>query len=495
MPVLAAVIAGIMFIVGVVAFTIGMRGRRVDDHPVCRRCGYDLSGAEAPPTVCPECGRAIAARRRAVRTGNRRKRPIMASLGAVITALSIAMAGLMAGLFLYGQAQEFDWNTIKPVWWLERDLASADARVRTAAATELHRRLQNDDLDRGDVDGAVPTLFALQKDWTIPWADEYGLFIELAHSKNLVDDETFYSYLQQAVSNVSVHSRERVHAGDEMPIRIQQNRTRVSKNFGRMQSGVPPMYWFSAHVTGMRSADGQVSITYPSHGGGHLGLNGGNGGSMTSWFPVIDIPPGAQDVIVQIELSVEQQAPGSPYRTIRVWRDELPLSLEVVPEDEPLITLIDDPALAAGIRKSIFLDLANRRIALSGNSSTVSPTPGYVQIREPPVGVAFDIFARGASGREAHLGTRAIPAGAVDHAGWLFKDLEKLFPDATHIDIVFRSNAEVAKKDEDVTEMWVGELVFEDVPLASADDEGGESDDNEADESDGSDDSQSGSRE
>jgi hypothetical protein len=52
---------------GLILLIIGLRGWRIDDHPWCRKCRYDLSGLDEP-AACPECG-ADLARRRAVRIG------------------------------------------------------------------------------------------------------------------------------------------------------------------------------------------------------------------------------------------------------------------------------------------------------------------------------------------------------------------------------------------------------------------------------------------
>ncbi len=41
---------------GIVLCFAGLRGRLIDDHPLCRRCGYDLIGHAQRPYHCPECG-------------------------------------------------------------------------------------------------------------------------------------------------------------------------------------------------------------------------------------------------------------------------------------------------------------------------------------------------------------------------------------------------------------------------------------------------------
>src|SRR5690349_6074803 len=43
-------------LLGVVLLALGLRGRRVGDHPYCRRCGFDLFGLPPAHPACPECG-------------------------------------------------------------------------------------------------------------------------------------------------------------------------------------------------------------------------------------------------------------------------------------------------------------------------------------------------------------------------------------------------------------------------------------------------------
>jgi hypothetical protein len=49
-------LSGGLFIAGAALLFVGLRGRRLDDHPLCRRCGFDVFGTPEPQTACPECG-------------------------------------------------------------------------------------------------------------------------------------------------------------------------------------------------------------------------------------------------------------------------------------------------------------------------------------------------------------------------------------------------------------------------------------------------------
>lgn len=44
------------FVIAVVLLRRGLRGRAIDDHPVCRACGFDLFNLPSDRAACPECG-------------------------------------------------------------------------------------------------------------------------------------------------------------------------------------------------------------------------------------------------------------------------------------------------------------------------------------------------------------------------------------------------------------------------------------------------------
>ena len=48
----------LMGVVGTALLILGLRGRRLDGHPVCRKCRFDLVGTP-DVSVCPECGRDV----------------------------------------------------------------------------------------------------------------------------------------------------------------------------------------------------------------------------------------------------------------------------------------------------------------------------------------------------------------------------------------------------------------------------------------------------
>ncbi len=52
-------LAAVGLIAGGALVAVGLRGRRVGDHPHCRRCGFDLHGLPVGFGRCPECGATV----------------------------------------------------------------------------------------------------------------------------------------------------------------------------------------------------------------------------------------------------------------------------------------------------------------------------------------------------------------------------------------------------------------------------------------------------
>src|SRR5688572_29350260 len=94
----------------------GLRGRGVDDHPICRRCGFDLSGRPKARDRCPGCGSDLSARK-AIRIGRRERRP-RALAGGIALILPWTLLVAAIGVAWYGDT---DVNRYKPVWWLIRE--------------------------------------------------------------------------------------------------------------------------------------------------------------------------------------------------------------------------------------------------------------------------------------------------------------------------------------------------------------------------------------
>src|SRR5262245_14936434 len=127
---------GILVLLGVTALGAwmiyrGRRGVRIDEHPICSHCGFDLIGRPEGVNRCSECGADLLAPS-AIRVGHRQRRVGLMLSGAGLVLFSV---GLMMAIIL-ASTQTIDWRSKMPVWWLMRELSSADAATVDAASKE-----------------------------------------------------------------------------------------------------------------------------------------------------------------------------------------------------------------------------------------------------------------------------------------------------------------------------------------------------------------------
>jgi hypothetical protein len=175
---------------GVTMLALGLRGRRTDDHPICRRCGFDLHGL-TNPRACPECGHLLDAA--SIRMGNRRMRWGLAGAGMVL--LLILLAGI--GSVGVASARGYDWNTVKPQWLLEQQAQSADMTDAEGALEELAKRLAAGEVPADRTGRLVERGLESQAN-DAAWVPGWGTVIEKARTRAEVTDAQWQQYLRTA---------------------------------------------------------------------------------------------------------------------------------------------------------------------------------------------------------------------------------------------------------------------------------------------------------
>ncbi len=198
-------------VVGVAVAIGGWRGRRVDDHRLCRRCGFDLTGTPEA-AVCNECGVDLS-RRRAVTVGHRQRRRGLLTAGLAL----VAPALLIGSAVIWGEASGVDWNQHKPAWWLARDIRGGDAAMRVAALDEFLRRLNNDRDGNLAFARGVEAMLAWQGDLAKPWDERAGEFIVVQRSSGHVDAEQWRRFARQGFVP-KLNARPAIRQGDPLPV-------------------------------------------------------------------------------------------------------------------------------------------------------------------------------------------------------------------------------------------------------------------------------------
>jgi hypothetical protein len=165
MIVLAVLLA--LLLVGAALLCAGIIGRRTDDHPVCRRCGFDLVGSVlAPESVCPECGGGVGTKALR-RTGNRQRRRGMMLTGAGLIVSALLILVPTAVLPLLSQP------TSKPTWWLLVEAELGTDELRQAAARELYTRHTIGKLEAEDAKRLITIAAEVHANKAQPWTNTW----------------------------------------------------------------------------------------------------------------------------------------------------------------------------------------------------------------------------------------------------------------------------------------------------------------------------------
>lgn len=215
-------------VVGALLVALGWRGRRVGAHPVCARCGFDLSGRpqsaasadSARPAAsadsanpadsagsCPECGRSLDAAK-AIATGDRHRRWVAFAAGVLLLVGSagIGLTGLIGGPSAH---------RLKPTVLILWQARIASPTMAGELGAELLRRHGAGEIDAADYEGIIDGLLAIQADRRTTWVEAYGDFIERGGATPEQDD----AYCRQ-MPVLGVEIRERVANGAAIPVRI-----------------------------------------------------------------------------------------------------------------------------------------------------------------------------------------------------------------------------------------------------------------------------------
>ena len=455
------VCAGLL-LAGLVLAIVGWRGRRLDDHPLCKRCGYDLV-ASGSASNCPECGSNLCVGSRAVRIGHRRRRTILASLGVLIL-----LAGLGGGSVLYwSKWRNFDWNTVKPLWLLRREAGGADITMAIVAQEEILSRLGAGQLAQSQVSSIISESLALQSDGS-EWAAWRGDFIEDAWRLGQTTDSTMQQYLETAVDRATyLRVRPRIRQGQPVTIQVNREEMRLGRDRNRM------LYLISEGNAVV--ADGQVLAPAESRSG--IVMQGSGPTAAEDMTPIgvrlpLDLPLGSHSVGIDATFRVFAR-PGmlnrgygfsstqpSDWQFVISRRLEAPI--EILDRDSPGVRLVDDETLAAHMRTAVRPRLARR--AWRGQRERIV---AWVDFHSPPMNVAFDVVVRDtASSRECILGSIAEKQGGGhtmapsvelnDDTRWILN--------ATTLEIVFRPSVDAAEATYDLSEIWGGTVV---VPVSS----------------------------
>ena len=317
---------------GVALAAVGLRGRLADDHPHCRRCGFDLFGREGAGGKCPECG-ADLSRPRAVRQGLRQRRGGLVAAGVLLLLPAVMVAGL-AG---YAAVQGVRVQAMKPLWWIAWESRSGLRATREAAMDEWILRSgltgSRSTLTVGQTDALFDRVLELQADRSTPWDAMWGSAIESAHEGGGVSPERWQRYVRQAFEGtLTLHVEPRVAKGDAFPMSMSQSGVRRGEP-GQMRIFLMADHTWGLEIGGVRDPWLTPEIATDGFmldplGDDRADINMGVTSRLKG--PFLDLPPGRHMAVVPVTLVVSEQVMGGPRTPVVTFTKTLTADFELV---------------------------------------------------------------------------------------------------------------------------------------------------------------------
>ncbi|MDX9911338.1 MAG: hypothetical protein RBS39_05865 [Phycisphaerales bacterium] len=517
MPVIVLGILASVFLLGVVVVCLAWRGRRINAHPVCGWCRFDLDGVYPGATTCPECGGGLLKAGK-VRTGVRKRMPIVGLVGVAMVLLPVGVMGMV----LYATLTSTDLNKYKPVALLRMEVRHARGTHQERAADELLRRAQANTIKGDELESLARMVLEIQQDRAMPWSEKFGDLVVEAHRTGAITDDVMDDFLLNA-GEFKFETRKRARAGDPLPVSMEVVDTRVAtrtQESGSMNmllvsvDGATPSGAWHAPVDASFMSGLQTMMMGPTGSQGWLGgfellgstaRNSGWGGWPQDNMGVLQLPtdlaPGTRRIGIEFSSNVwgqhRQIAMGSsrwsfPEPRERKFTREF--TIEVLPRDATdLAAITPTPEAEAKVRAAVNVwdaSITQSRERVNDGPWVVKPgIQVQIATQQCDVPFAFDVFAR-MDGKLFRIGSIASepvaqdPYGDVHVSGRVYgysvmngnmamsfgSELEAEPPDTlTKIDVVLRPSESDARYTLGMTSYYDGEIVLADVPLQRED--------------------------
>ncbi|HEX2973947.1 MAG TPA: hypothetical protein VHP11_16565 [Tepidisphaeraceae bacterium] len=454
MPCLSA----LALLLGLVLLYLGLRGRRIDDHPLCRHCGFDLFGLPPTSTVCSECGHEVR-RKRAIRIGHRHKFYSCICLGLLLLLPSAVGLGIVTVRII----RSFDPDQYKPVQWLLHEASAG----RTSSLATLLQRADKGQLTDQQVQQIADRALELQADRIRPWVPQWGDFIEQVHTAGQLPEEKWTQYFKNNLRAFHFEVRPMVRCGAPVPFRI----TYRSPRIGGTTMTYEPGYKCKSFVQGnlIRSFEVHGSwprltyeTFYPDFSHDHRSI-------FPDSIHLSMLKAGLHTIKINIDAKFYRIA------TNRVTLDYslpprpdmvLPLTLQAQWEqvNEPTVKLNTDPSL----RQAVFNSLS-ASIHSYDNPPKVAVS---LQSASPPTGLAFDVYLRAdqTTWKTASIVFIATKGGShipreVSPAPNETPPEDVPLAELQTLDLILRPSIEAAENTVDLMEIWGEEIVLKDLPI------------------------------
>ncbi|MFI5377899.1 MAG: hypothetical protein ACHRHE_01215 [Tepidisphaerales bacterium] len=423
-------LAGAAGVLALVLLPWGWRGRRVSEHPHCRRCGFDLFGLPPTSRRCSECG-ADLGKPKAIRSGRRER-----YRGLVLAGLGLLLA--CAGFWGYATTQRLRSLPAadKPTWWLLVNAKSKTPAVEQAAMGELLGRYDKHALTPKQTAALIDRLLDIQGRAGVKWSRERSRIIEDARLNGHLSDDKWDRYLRQSVRfTLVLRSSSRLF--DALPFAIAMAylpATSIKADFrigGLEIAGIPCPVPEKMGRTWSVSADlvkgGFIRLPQDLFARLPSGPN-----TVKAWLDVDFSYPGKDSNKIERRLRIPVEA-----------------QFTLVPAGMQAVMLVAPAEHQAAMRSAVSIrrtgSVRRPQITIEAKSTPV-PMAAQVWVR----GVDRQRFAGTLCNFSEWPGTRSAVCDLADF-------------DADYVDIVLRPDPELTVETMKVTEIWGQEILLEHV--------------------------------
>ncbi|MEM9915806.1 MAG: hypothetical protein AAF911_12665 [Planctomycetota bacterium] len=438
------------FVPGVCLLIVGRRGRRIDDHPVCRGCGFDLVGTVEPipdkHPKCPECGT-----RREPRIGNRQRRGKLMLAGVLLMLASVGVGGVWG-------YQRYDATALaqhKPIWLLRWEARSGPSQTAEIALGEMVLRWRNGRLDAATAEQLMadaathgpagnPTLA------THPFGSQWD---ELAYELMITGHgtDTQREAVARSWFEMSLEVRPQVRRGEPLPFRMHRKKFGPPHGTNAYVERDSPTAHFGEQAFDLRmSGSGTLS--------GTRGPGGSSGWSGSTLRPGSGMPRelmlGEHELTLKMPLTVRQGQNGP---ILAEWTETQTVRFEMVSAEGDPIALIDDPAAAVAMRQAVTLEDNKIEARWYGSDA-------MLDFKGIPADMAYQLYLQRGEQRWK-LATVTGKQKTGGHGFGIGGDLPDELEDGAVVDLVFEPDPDVARRTPDLTAILNHALVIEGVKI------------------------------
>ena len=424
----------ILAVCGVILVRQGFRPRRRGETPHCRKCDYNLTGLTSER--CPECGARLSPL--ATEYGERRR-----SARRIVGGLLCLVPAALALLFVLGT---LDWYQFCPTALVISELQSANTIRAQQAWNELDRRYVAGDLSASHNSRLID--YCLQEQakpangpLTSGLVNHLGR-LYLAGQMSVAQQDRF---IKQALL-LTLRVRPNTVLGQPAPFQV---------NYTARIPSTP--FWVR-----VENADFFVDGRKTRDQGSMGTMSGcGAGGGCSNHVPIDTIGRHKVGVVAHARIwtgPFGDEASSQPVGKLDASAEAATDVLAVEPPD--YIKHTCGPALDTAVRNSF----EPKDLKLS----TAAQFEMTLAIRSPLVGIAMDVFIR-TEGREYKVTAVHVASGESTNwsLGIMLRDADGGMPAAfTSCDVILRSSDAAARDSVNLFEIWEGELVYKDVPVA-----------------------------